>query len=672
MQNPLLLSEGLPAYADIRPHHVAPALDVLLRDAELALERACGIEVPARYRALSLVLDTAVERLSRAWGTVRHLNEVADTPELRSVYNENLPRVTAFYTRLGADERLYAKYKAIDASDEGLDPAQRKVLANAVRDFVLSGAELRGDDRQQYLRIKERQAELSQRFEEHVQDATDAFELFVDAERLQGLPDDVLRAARADAAEANRAGYRLTLQAPRWLPVMQYTADRALREQLCRAYFTRASELGPPEHDNSALMAELLALRQREARLLGRDSFAALSMATKMAKVPARVLEFLRGLAQRSRSQAQRELAEMQRFAREKLGIAELMPWDLHYVAERQRQERYAFSEQELKQYFTAPKVVEGLFRIVERLFEVRISPDEAAVWHDSVAFYRIERDGRLIGQFYLDLYARAGKRPGGWMDGMRSRWMRPGKPGRLQTPVAHLICNFAPPLEGQPALLTHDHVLTLFHEFGHGLHHMLTQVDELAVAGISGVEWDAVELPSQFMENFCWEWEVLSHLSAHVSDGRPLPRELFDRMVAARNFQSALAMLRQIEYGLFDMRIHHEPDAAGAIQAVLDQVRNEVAVLQPPPFQRFQHSFAHIFAGGYCAGYYSYQWAQVLSADAFGAFEEAGLFDTETGRRYRREILEAGGSRDAIESFKAFRGREPSIDALLRHQGIA
>jgi oligopeptidase A len=672
MQNPLLLTEGLPAFADVRPDHVAPALDVLLREADQALERACGADVPARYQALSAVLHTAVERLSRAWGTVRHLNEVADTPQLRAAFNENLPRVTDFYTRLGADERLYAKYKAIDASAEGLNPAQRKALANAVRDFVLSGAELRGDDRRRYLQIKERQAELSQRFEEHVLDATDAFELFVDDARLRGVPDDVLRAARAEAVAAGREGYRLTLQAPRWLPVMQYAADRELREQLCRAYLTRASELGPPERDNSALMAELLTLRQEEARLLGFDSFAALSTATKMARVPAQVLEFLRGLSRRSRGQAQRELAEMRDFAREQLGIAELMPWDLHYVAEHQRKARYAFSEQQLKEYFTAPKVLEGLFRLVERLFDVRISPDDAAVWHDSVGFYRIERDGRLVGQFYLDLYARAGKRAGGWMDDVRGRWARPDEAGRVQTPVAHLVCNFAAPLEGQPALLTHDHVITLFHEFGHGLHHLLTQVDELAVSGISGVEWDAVELPSQFMENFCWEWDVLSRLSAHASDGSPLPRELFDRMVQARNFQSALAMLRQVEYGLFDMRIHHEPEAAAAIQAVMEQVRDEVAVLRPPPFQRFQHSFAHIFAGGYSAGYYSYQWAKVLSADAFGAFEEAGLFDAETGGRYRREILEVGGSRDAIDSFKAFRGREPSIDALLRHQGIA
>jgi len=672
MQNPLLQPEGLPAFADIRPHHITPALDVLLCEADQALERACGADVPGRYRALSAVLDTAVERLSRAWGTVRHLNQVADTPELRAVFNECLPRVTDFYTRLGADERLYAKYKAIDASAERLDPAQRKVLANAVRDFVRSGAELQGDDRQRYLRIKERMAELSQRFEEHVQDATDAFELFVDAERLQGVPDDVLQAARADAAAAGRAGYRLTLQAPRWLPVMQYAIDRGLREQLCRAYLTRASELGPPEHDNSELMVELLTLRQQEARLLGFENFATLSTAIKMARVPAQVLKFLRDLAQRSRGQAQRELADMQTFAREAIGIDELMPWDLYFVAERLRQARYAFSEQQVKQYFTAPRVVEGLFRIVETLFEVHIRPDEAAVWHDSVEFYRIERDGRLIGQFYLDLYARAGKRPGAWMDDVRGRWMRPEESARVQTPVAHLICNFAPPLEGQPALLTHDNVITLFHEFGHGLHHMLTQVDELAVAGIAGVEWDAVELPSQFMENFCWEWEVLTHLSAHVSDGAPLPRELFERMVAARNFQSALFLLRQAEYALFDMRIHHELDTAGAIQSVMDQVRDEVAVLRPPPFQRFQHSFSHVFAGGYCAGYYSYQWAQVLSADAFSAFEEAGLFDAATGRRYRREILEVGGSRDAIESFKAFRGREPSIDALLRHQGIA
>ncbi|HSW21744.1 MAG TPA: M3 family metallopeptidase, partial [Burkholderiaceae bacterium] len=429
--------------------------------------------------------------------------------------------------------------------------------------------------------------------------------------------------------------------------------------------------LGPDQYDNSALIVELLELRQENARLLQFDDYAQLSLATKMARTPAQVLRFLRDLATRSRTQAEHELADMRRFAREQCGIEDLMPWDQRFVAERLRQQRFAFSDQEVKRYFTFERVLDGLFRIVETLFEVRITADQAAVWHDSVRVYRIERDGLLVGQFYLDPFSRAGKRPGAWMDHARGRWRRPDGGHVLQTPVAYLVCNFAPPPPGHDALLTHNDLITLFHEFGHGLHHMLTRVDELAVAGIAGVEWDAVELPSQFMENFCWEWEVLSRLSAHVDDASPLPRALFDKMVAARHFHSALEMLRQVRYALFDMRIHHEPAAARAFQQVLEEVHAEVSVLDADPGQRLPHSFSHIFAGGYGAGYYSYKWAEVLSADAYSAFEEMGLFDIDTGRRYRREILEVGGSRDALDSFKAFRGREPSITALLRHQGI-
>jgi oligopeptidase A len=672
MVNPLLHNEGLPAFRQIAPEHVSPALDVLLGDAELALDRAGGPDVPAHYDALSAVLHTAVERLSRAWGTVGHLNQVCDTPALRAAVNHNLPRVTAFYTRLGADERLFAKVRAIDADAESLDGSRRRALANALRDFVLAGAELGGSARARFMQIQDQLAELSQRFDEHVQDATDAYALVVDADRLDGVPDDVRAALAADASADGRAGFKLSLQVPRWLPVMQYATDRALREQLHRAYHARASDLGPPAFDNSTLIVELLQLRQENAHLLGFADYAQLSLATKMARAPAQVLQFLRDLARRSRPQAERDLAELQRFAREQLGIDELMPWDVRFVAEHLRQQRFAFSEQEVKRYFTFERALDGLFRIVETLFELRITPDHAPVWHDSVRLFRIERDGALVGQFYLDAFSRSGKRPGAWMDDARGRWRRPDAAGALQTPVAYLVCNFAPPLPSHDALLTHNDLITLFHEFGHGLHHMLTRVDELAVAGIAGVEWDAVELPSQFMENFCWEWEVLSRLSAHVDDGTPLPRALFDKMIAARHFHSALEMLRQVEYALFDMRIHHEPAAAGRIQPVLDEVRAEVAVVPAGPEQRLPHSFSHIFAGGYGAGYYSYKWAEVLSADAYSAFEESGLFDIDTGRRYRREILEVGGSRDALDSFKAFRGREPSIAALLRHQGIA
>ena len=672
MVNPLLSTEGLLPFHQITPAHVSPALDVLLRDAEVALDRAGGPDVPAQYEALSAVLATAVERLSRVWGTVSHLNQVCDTPELRAVVNQNLPRITAFYARLGADEKLFAKYRAIDADADALDGPRRRALTNAVRDFVLAGAQLRGVERARFLQIQDQLAERSQRFEEHVQDAIDSFALYVDTSRLAGVPDDVCAALRADALAEGRDGCKLSLQAPRWLPVMQYATDRALREQLHRAYYTVASDLGPAPHDNSTLMIELLALRQEHAQLLGFTDYAKLSLATKMARTPEEVMQFLRDLGRRSRPQAERELVEMQQFARQHLGIDTLQPWDHRFVAERLRQQRFAFSDQEVKQYFTFERALDGMFRIVETLFELRITPDQAPVWHDSVRVFRIERDGALVGQFYLDAFSRAGKRPGAWMDHARGRWRRPDGAHLLQTPVAYLVCNFAPAVQGRDALLTHDDLITLFHEFGHGLHHMLTRIDELAVAGISGVEWDAVELPSQFMENFCWEWEVLSRLSAHVDDGSPLPRALFDKMVAARHFHSALEMLRQVEYALFDMRIHHEPAASHAVQQVLDEVRTEVAVVDRGRDDRLQHSFSHIFAGGYSAGYYSYKWAEVLSADAYSAFEEKGLFDVDTGRRYRREILEVGGSRDALDSFKAFRGREPSITALLRHQGIA
>jgi oligopeptidase A len=672
MVNPLLSNEGLPPFQHIAPEHVSPALDVLLHDAEQALDRAGGPSVPAQYEALSAVLATAVERLSHAWGTVGHLNQVCDTPQLRAVVNQNLPRITAFYARLGADERLFAKYRAIDADAERLDEPRRRALANALRDFVLTGAQLRGPARERFMQIQDRLAELSQRFEEHVQDAIDSFALFVDEARLDGVPDDVRAALRADALAEGRDGFKLSLQAPRWLPVMLYATDRTLREQLHRAFYSCASDLGPPQFDNSELMVEVLQLRQEHARLLGFADYAQLSLATKMARSPAQVMQFLRDLAQRSRQQAERELAEMQQFAREHCGIEQLQPWDHRFVAERLRLQRFAFSDQQVKQYFTFERALDGMFRMAETLFELRITPDQAPVWHDSVRVYRIERDGALVGQFYLDVFSRAGKRPGAWMDDARGRWRRPDGAGALQTPVAYLVCNFAPPAPGRDALLTHGDLISLFHEFGHGLHHVLTRVDELAVAGIAGVEWDAIELPSQFMENFCWEWEVLSRLSAHADDASPLPRELFDKMVGARHFQSALEMLRQVEYALFDMRIHHEPAAAQSIQQVLDEVRAEVAVIDRGRDQRLQHSFSHIFAGGYSAGYYSYKWAEVLSADAYSAFEESGVFDVTTGRRYRREILEVGGSRDALDSFKAFRGREPSITALLRHQGIA
>ncbi|GAB4564221.1 MAG: M3 family metallopeptidase [Rhizobacter sp.] len=672
MSNPLLALDGLPHFAAIRAEHVGPAVTQLLAEADAALERATSDEVPADYDALSAVLDVATERLGAAWGAVAHLNHVADNPELRAAYNESLPKVTEFHTRLGADERLYAKYKAIAHGPAAakLSPARKQALSNAMRDFVLSGAELQGAARERYAQIQERQAALSQSFSEHVMDATDSFALYVTEDQLAGVPADAKEAARTAAEADGKPGYKLTLHFPSYFPVMQYGENRALREQLYTAYATRASDLGKPEHDNSAAMRELLQLRHEESQLLGYRNFAEVSMVPKMADSPQQVTDFLRDLSRRARPYAEKDLAELREFARSELGLADLQSWDIPFASEKLKEARYAFSDQEVKPYFTETKVLSGLFRIIETLFEVSIRPDTAEVWHPSVRFFRIERGPQLVGQFYLDPYARTGKRPGAWMDDVRGRWARPE--GHTQTPVAHLVCNFTPPADGKPALLTHDEVTTLFHEFGHGLHHMLTQVNDVGVAGISGVEWDAVELPSQFMENFCWEWDVLKHLTAHVDTGEPLPRTLYDKMLAAKNFQSGLQTLRQIEFSLFDIRIHAEQGSEDRIQQIADEVRAEVAVFTPPAFNRFQHSFSHIFAGGYAAGYYSYKWAEVLSADVWSAFEETSALDPETGRRYREAILEAGGSRPAMESFKAFRGREPRIDALLRHQGMA
>ena len=676
MTNPLLDFADLPLFDAVQPDHVPAAVDALLAESESALEQVTQASFPAEWTAIAQVLDVATERLGRAWGAVSHLNSVADSPELRAAYNAALPKVTEFWTRLGADERLYAKYKAIDTA--GLNPAQRKAHANAMRNFVLGGADLTGSAKERFAQIQERQAEVGQKFSENTLDATDGYALFVDADELAGVPDDVQQAARAAAEKDGHPGYKLTLKMPCYLPVMQFARSSALREKLYRAYVTRASDqaVGDAQRfDNTALIQEILALRHEEAQLLGYANFAEVSLVPKMAESPAKVIAFLRDLAVRARPFALQDVADLKAFAAEHLNLTDPQAWDWPFIGEKLKEARYSFSEQEVKQYFTAPKVLAGLFKIIETLFEVSIRPDTAPVWHPAVQFYRIERQGALVGQFYLDQPARNGKRGGAWMDDVRARWMRPDT-AQLQTPVAHLVCNFAEGVEGKPALLTHDDVTTLFHEFGHGLHHMLTQVDERDVSGISGVEWDAVELPSQFMENFCWEWEVLRHMTAHVDTGEPLPRALFDKMVAAKNYQSGLQTLRQIEFALFDMLLHSAHDPAQDFMPLLKAVRDEVAVLKSPEFNRSAHTFSHIFAGGYAAGYYSYKWAEVLSADAYAAFEETlhsdGSHDIETGRRYRQAILEAGGSRSALESFKAFRGREPSLDALLRHQGMS
>jgi oligopeptidase A len=676
MSNPLLDFSALPAFDRITPSDVAPALDALLARANQALETVTAPAFPARWSDIAAVLDVATEQLGRSWGMVSHLNSVADTPELRAAYNEVLPRVTEFWTRLGADERLYAKYKAIDPAS--LNDEQRQALKNAVRNFVLSGAELTGAAKERFAHIQERQAELAQKFSENTLDATDAYSYCAQPHEMHGIPADVQQTALEAAKAEGKDGYKLTLKMPCYLPVMQFAQSGALRETLYHAHVTRASDQSSgdaAQYDNTALIQEILALRQEEAQLLGYPNFGEVSVVPKMASSADEVITFLRDLAVRARPYAEKDVADLRAFAAESLSLPEPQAWDWPYVAEKLKEARYAFSEQEVKPYFTAPKVLAGLFKIIETLFEVAIRPDTAPVWHPAVQFYRIERGGQLVGQFYLDQPARTGKRGGAWMDDMQTRWLRPDT-GVLQTPIAHLVCNFASGVDGKPALLTHDDVITLFHEFGHGLHHLLTQVNERDVSGIGGVEWDAVELPSQFMENFCWEWDVLQHMTAHVDTGEPLPRALFDKMLAAKNFQSGMQTLRQIEFSLFDILLHTQHNPTEDFMPLLVKVRDEVAVLQPPAFSRTMHTFSHIFAGGYAAGYYSYKWAEVLSADAYAAFEETVAADgspsLETGQRYRQTILEAGGSRPAMESFKAFRGREPQLDALLRHQGMA
>ena len=674
--NPLLDFTDLPLFDQIRPEHVAPAIDQLLAQSQSALDKVVAPDFPADWKTIAQTLDVATEQLGRAWGAVSHLNAVADTPELRAAYNAALPKVTEFYTNLGSDERLYAKYKAVDPAT--LNAEQRRAQHNALRGFVLGGAELQGAAKERFAAIQARMAELGQKFSENALDATDSFAYFATEDELAGVPDDIKAAAREAAEAGGQPGYKLTLKLPSYLPVMQFGSHAPLRERLYRAYVTRASDQSEGEaakFDNTAIIRELLALRQEEAQLLGYANFGEVSLVPKMAESPQQVVDFLRTLADKAKPFAERDLNDLRAYAADKLQMADPQAWDLAYVSEHLKEARYAFSEQEVKQYFPAPKVLAGLFKIVETLFEVQIREDSAPVWHPSVKFYRIERNGQLLGQFYLDPSARAGKRGGAWMDDVRARWLRPDT-GKLQTPVAQLVCNFAAGVNGKPPLLTHDDVTTLFHEFGHGLHHMLTQVNEHDVSGISGVEWDAVELPSQFMENFCWEWDVLRHMTAHVDTGEPLPRALFDKMLTAKNYQAGMQTLRQIEFALFDMLLHTEHDPKADFQPLLDSVRQEVAVVQPPPFARTAQTFSHIFAGGYAAGYYSYKWAEVLSADAYAAFEETANADgspnVETGRKYRQAILEAGGSRPAMESFKAFRGREPSLDALLRHQGMA
>jgi oligopeptidase A len=673
--NPLLDFSGLPRFADFRPELVAPAVDQLLAENRALIERVSTPAVAPTWSDFVEPMESANERLHRAWGVVGHLNSVMNSPELREAYNSNLPKVTQYYTELGQHEGLFAKFKALraDPAFEQLAPAQKKIVENELRDFRLGGAELPPEKKTRFKEISERLSQIASRFSDNLLDATNAFAHFVtDPAETAGIPEDVLITARAAAQADGKPGWKFTLHAPSYLPVMQYADRRPLRELMYCAYVTRASEFGKPEWDNTSLIAEILKLRQEQARLLGFTSYAEYSLEPKMAESPQQVLDFLNEFAARARPYAERDLKELTEFARAELGLGKLEAWDLAYASEKLRAKRYSFSDQEVKQYFPETRVLPGMFKLVETLYGLKIDPAEAPVWHPDVRFYAIrDRAGSLVGQFYVDLYARPSKRGGAWMDDARTRRLRGGS---VQTPVAYLNCNFSAPVGGKPALLTHDEVNTLFHEFGHGLHHLLTRVDYLGVSGINGVEWDAVELPSQFMENFCWEWDVLRPMTAHVDSNAPLPRALFDRMLAAKNFQSGMQTLRQIEFALFDLNLHHDFDPNGAKTALelLNEVRKRIAVVFPPDYNRFPHNFSHIFAGGYAAGYYSYKWAEVLSADAYSLFEENGVLDPQTGQRFWNEVLGMGGSRPALESFVAFRGREPKIDALLRHSGMS
>ena len=681
--NPLLDFSGLPQFDRVQAQHVVPAVEHLLTEGRALLEKLATASEAPSWGNFARPLEDMEERISRAWSQVGHMNAVVNSPELREAYNACLPKLTDFYSDLSQDERLYAKYRALRASAEfeNLNGAQKKIVENELRDFRLGGAELPDDKKARFKEIQEALSQLAAKFEENLLDTTNDFAHYVeDADQLKGLPQDALQAAQEaakadDALGENKPGYKFTLHFPSYMPVLQYADNRELRELLYRAYATRASEFGKPEWDNTGLIKEILQLKREAAHLLGYKNYAEMSLATKMADTPQQVVEFLDNLAKRAKPFAERDMQELTEYAT-KLGINDMQAWDVAYVSEKLREEKYAFSDQEVKQYFPENMVLQGLFKVVETIFGVQVKKSQAPVWHADAAFYEIsDKAGKPVGQFYLDLYARNNKRGGAWMDEAITR-RRIGDAVTL--PVAFLTCNFSAPLKGEnehgkPALFTHDEVITMFHEFGHGLHHMLTQVDDYGVSGIKGVEWDAVELPSQFMENFCWEWDVLRHMTAHVETGEHLPRALFDKMVAAKNFQAGMQTVRQIEFSLFDMRLHGDFDPSGSKTALdlIEEVRDEVAVVRPPKWNRFPNNFSHIFAGGYAAGYYSYKWAEVLSADAYSLFEEHGVLCEETGRRFWAEILAMGGSRPALESFVAFRGREPSIDALLRHNGM-
>ena len=674
MSNPLLNITDLIDFPAIKPEHVVDGMKALIADAESTLKTVTAQETPATWDDVITPLENKTLALSRAWGAVSHLMSVCDSPALREAYNQALPLVTQFWIGL-SQSTLSDKYLAIKESPKfsDLSATRQRIINEELVEFKLAGAFLNDEGKAKLKAVKEALAKESQKFSENLMDATNAYGLIVENKKdLAGIPEDDIASFKEAAEAENEEGYKITLQVPHYLAVLRYAQNRKLRETLYHAYVTRASEFdNDGKFNNNDVMTRIVELRQSEAAILGYQNYGEVSLATKMASTPDEVVTFLRDLAKRSLAQAKVEVEEVKAFAREKLGIADPQSWDLTFASEKLREARYAYSDQEVKQYFTEPAVFSGLFGLVQKLFSIRIVPDTAPVWHPDVKFFRIENaQGEKVAQFYMDLYARANKRGGAWMDNDR---VRRRVNGHLDTPTAYLVCNFSKPVGNKPALLTHDDVLTLFHEFGHGLHHMLTRVEDAAASGINGVEWDAVECPSQFMENFAWDWTVVEKLTSHVETGQPIPKALYEKLLAAKNFQSAMAMVRQLEFGLFDMLLHTQFDPqTDTIQGLLKAVRKEVAVTDQPDYNRFPNSFSHIFAGGYAAGYYSYKWAEVLSSDAFSLFEETGVLNPETGKKWLDEVLAVGSSRPAMDSFVAFRGRKPTIDALLRHSGIA
>lgn len=680
MSNPLLQTSELPPFSKITPEHVQPAVETIIKESEQAIEALLSGTTSFSWQSLQEPMDELGDRLNQAWSPVGHMNAVVNSDELRDAYNACLPILSEFSTRLGQNKALYEAYRQMANSDEfsRLDTAQKKVITDNLRDFKLAGVALSEDKKARYGEIKKELSELTSQFSDNVLDATMAWsKLITDEAELKGLPESALAGARqlAQAKEHNE-GWLLNLDFPSFFPVMTYCDNRELREEVYTAFSTRASDQGPNagQFDNSANIDNILKLRHELARVLDFENYAEYSLATKMADSTGQVVDFLEDLARRSKPQAEKELEELKVFAKDDHNADDLQAWDIGYYGEKLRQKRYAISQEELRPWFPAEKAINGMFAVVERLYGVSFEAvNDVDVWHSDVRFFNIKRNDELIGRFYLDLYAREHKRGGAWMDECR---VRRKKQNTTQLPVAYLTCNFTPRVGDQPALLTHDEVVTLFHEFGHGLHHMLTKVDYPAVSGINGVAWDAVELPSQFMENWCWEEEGLALISGHHETGERLPKEMLDKLLAAKNFQSAMMMMRQLEFSLFDFKLHRsyaEQQADGqTVQNVLNSIRKQVSVVIPPAFNRFQNGFSHVFAGGYAAGYYSYKWAEVLSADAFSRFEDEGIFNRETGNSFLQEILEKGGSAEPMELFVNFRGREPGIDALLRHCGIA